>query len=79
MIYLRGLIHNLFTILLLTFYSGCGIMFLQSKTKTTKTRLTEMEKIKVPTGLTGKMSGMTVITTAMTNNPNCEKFRELLK
>ena len=30
-------------------------------------------KLKVSSDLTGKMKGMVVITTSMTNNPNCEK------
>lgn len=35
-----------------------------------------MEMIKVSTGLTGKMEGMTVITTAMTDNEHCQKLAQ---
>ena len=35
-----------------------------------------MEMIKVSTGLKGKMEGMTVITTAMTNNEHCQKLAQ---
>lgn len=37
--------------------------------------MNKIELIKVSTGLTGKMEGMTVITTAMTNNEHCQRLR----